>query len=458
MPQLSKPKTDVKSRQANLERTEVDSQSNGKGQSSEWTKLGYEVFNKRRVPSVQVPLNVSNSVLNTAAPSSYTGSALLDSFIRDRSKEASALQTLRLVNVENSLGSTATPSVASVDRDADTLTSDRPVSPELSSTELSSSDIQPLVEDELDGDLLEGDLLEGDLLEGNLLVDQVDGDVPEGDAVQSSSTNAQISAEDEAFALAKEAAQDVEVQELLVEIQEPIDTQEQSPAVPARLEQDVLEQDISEQDISEQPPTEAEPETLDAPPALSLSPSAQPKPASSPRHTPAPAARSVPAFSAAADHEKRARDSAASVGLIDITDTLLFGGDRPDLVSTDPFIAQGNETNSPAVLSYLTKQISAFTVDRLQSGFPHNTDPRVINRSDPPKRKTVLDIENFELGQLEAFAEEPKKLPAQEVMPQESMASQEAADISMLSQQVEDLNRKIAYLSQKLAQVADTAG
>ena len=212
------------------------------------------------------------------------------------------------------------------------------------------------------------------------------------------------------------------------------------------------------------PPPEAEPEVLPAvtekaakevietAPDSALKQRAMPPapPGQQPHIVPSQI-QSVPAFSRQPSAgEKEARDSAASVGLIDLDDTLLFGGERQNLDSTDPFVTAA-EGSAPGVLAYITLQVSAFTVTKLKSDFPYNTDPNILNQAASPKRSTVLDLQHFKLGQLTNLDTEPPA-PQQTQPPQQQVAN---AEVSALSQQVKMLNQKIVDLSQKLAQVAE---
>ncbi len=197
--------------------------------------------------------------------------------------------------------------------------------------------------------------------------------------------------------------------------------------------------------LSDQPPTEAEPETIE----LATNKLSQPGPSiASQTHRP-------PTISAPVTDSKLARDSAAAVGLIDVNDTLLFGGDHQNLAATDPFIDDiTGPNNDTGVLSYLSQQVSAFTVSELKSGFPINTDPRAINRPDPLRHRTVLDLHSFKLGALDEEFIAPKKAELNT-----SQATQLAAgatqtpEMNALSQQVNALNQRISELSRKLAQI-----
>ena len=472
MPQLSTTQKDTESPQASSKKapagkgstgSKAENQKLSQGQR-EWTKLGYEVFNKRRAPFVQVPLSVSATV----GSSSYTGSALLDSFVRDRTIESPALKTLRLVNVADSVADSGVTSPAFKAEPAQVSAH--------KFSEQKATVIQAFQEIEAEASAEKASIEKA--LAEEAVKKELSEETPE-QAQLATVSQEEFLAEQTPTTVVEddETSERVEIKALLVEIPEP-EIPEPEIQEPEAQQPEIQEPEIQEPEISrlvtdaqkasdgldatsdgldatlDQPPTEAEPDQLDEAPASPRLTSVQPK-QSSPRRLPVPADN--PGFSASVNHEKRARDCAATVGLIDISDTLLFGGDRPDLISADPFIPLGGESHLPGVLAYLTKQISAFTVDRLQNGFPHNTDPRVLNRLDPPKRKTVLDAESFKLGDLTNLEPELKAKTRKGLVGQSHRPSQDAAEISVLSQQVEDLNRKIAYLSQKLAQVADTA-
>ena len=472
MPQLSKTEIDRKFRQANRtgakesRRLDVGG-TTAKEASSGWTKLGYEVFNKRRAPHVQVPLNLSDG---SATSSSYTGSALLDSFVRDRKTEPSSLDTLRLISIADgspseSVNSKATSEAATGQQDEPQekiKLGERDLPDDISDQSDSIDAVS--VDDRLRAELIEKILIKESLVEAGLQSEatniQTEAELTEAEPIGIESTDADFDSaaieETDSVELARleQASEPVEIQELVAEIPEAYQTADDLSD--QQLEDAELED--AEPDPLDHPPEEALPDYLDGTPISSApkSPSSHlVTPSSPPKQTPpqnqssAPITQSIPAFSAV-HQEKRARDGAASVGLIDITDTLLFGGDRPDLVSADPFIPKGSDLNVPGVLAYLTNQISAFTVDRLQSGFPYNTDPKVLNRLEQPKYKTVLSIDDFKLGQLVSSREEPKRLTGQQ-----QVSPKNDTDVRSLSQQVEELNRKIADLTQKLAQVTD---
>ena len=140
-----------------------------------------------------------------------------------------------------------------------------------------------------------------------------------------------------------------------------------------------------------------------------------------------------------------ARASAASVGLLDIGDTLLFGGAHKDLSSIDPYVMQIDDSKV-YTLTYLLQHLSAFTVAQLENGFP-NTDPRVVNRPDLPKYQTVLEDSSFQLSGLDNI-DGPAVSESRSVLPNTEL------NITSLSDQIRQLNAKVEYLSKKLERAA----
>ncbi len=156
-----------------------------------------------------------------------------------------------------------------------------------------------------------------------------------------------------------------------------------------------------------------------------------------------PAARSV-------DRGTAARTSAAAVGLLDINDTLLFGGTHGDISAVDPYTTQ-IDNNEVYTLRYLLQHLAAFTVVQLQNGFPYNADPKVISWPGRPKYQTILDIDSFELKDLD----DTDKLAEQESPPMPpSIQTNAELDMDELSAQIRALNAKVEYLSSRLEQVA----
>lgn len=389
--------------------------------TSKESKLGYEVLYGRHSDGIQVPLSASPE--SSAYPS--TGSALLDSFVSQAIAEPISLQHLTLIDVAN-LRTKQPPTKQAIATKRPEVNTARPQA----KTKPPKPPANPLLK-----------------------------------------TGREVSPLSEAPPTSTETAP--------------------APSVPSTQDSRKPEQPLISKAFSDQPPAAAEPDTIDLTAVDSVGSAIQQPPTQRPAKTQQPASQQatenqtvakpaidkspeekppgprqsapsaaavspVPAthtrtkpVNAPISDSKVARDSAAAVGLIDISDTLLFGGDHQNLASTDPFISeshpQGSETG---ILSYLSQQVSAFTVDELQNGFPHNTDPKVINRPDPPKHATVLGLQHFKLGKLD----EKAAIPSQQTDNGNARSTTEP-EINALSQQVNDLNRKIAELSQKLAQV-----
>ncbi|MBE9060531.1 hypothetical protein [cf. Phormidesmis sp. LEGE 11477] len=177
------------------------------------------------------------------------------------------------------------------------------------------------------------------------------------------------------------------------------------------------------------------------------------------------------------DNGTTARESAASVGLLDIHDELLFGGAYSDLFSVDPHMMQVDD-DRVYILTYLLRHLSDFTVIQLQNGFPHNADPAVINRADPPRYLTVLETSDFDLydlndlddldnsdhfdennfdeDELDRLMVEEAQLRQADIERPIDHQRQIETEIELdgLNAQVQVLHAKIELLSRKLEQVA----
>ncbi|MGD1899631.1 MAG: hypothetical protein ACFB16_22130 [Phormidesmis sp.] len=400
--------------------------------TTEYSALGYEVLNQRRTHYVQVPLSVSNQ----SAPPIRTGSALLDSFVRDRITQAPELQNLHLINVDSrsSQARVASPSHSSQsDAPADHQTA-RPSAP-------TRRKIKRVVQKP---------------------------PAPPAKTPPPENPRSEHPAAEEKPAILEITLREPEPSTPptppQVPVKPPAPPSTSAPSTQAPSTQ-ANKQPASQpnnsrptadrQALDEQALDEQVLEELEAPP---VSTKAQPPAVDNQQRTaPATSTGPKPSFAPIVDHEKMARDSEASVGLIDLSDALRFGGDRQELIADEPSILPETEEEL-GLLTYLSQQISDFTVDHLESGFPNNTDPEVMHRPDPPKHKTVLDIENFRLGELDDIEEEADENLTESALPsQQKIDSEESADIYALSQQVEDLNRKIADLTQKLSQVSNSA-
>lgn len=157
------------------------------------------------------------------------------------------------------------------------------------------------------------------------------------------------------------------------------------------------------------------------------------------------------AAASTADDGPVARESAASVGLLDIDDALLFGGAYSRLFSTDPYIAKVDDSRI-YILTYLLRHLSAFKVTQLQDGFPNNADPAVINRPDPPRYLTVLEMSNFSLDDSDLIddLDSLDKLAAKDAQLRQKDPKSE---LDGLNEQMQALVERVEFLSKKLGQV-----
>ena len=324
--------------------------------SPQSTQLGYEVlYSSRRPGRLHLPLSMPVGKLSGAS----TGSALLDSFERDRAQKSIPLRNLRLVAIAGLQATTPTPSV-----------------PIASKPTAVQADLQPAV--------------------GR--ANPVAPPAPANSAVLPSTSPDRL------------------------------DTQVQPPAKQPPAKQPQLRRP-------------------DVKHGLTRLPASQHPVSARPGHLPV-------------NTGKVARDSAAAVGLLDLNDTLLFGGDHEDLSCVDPFVAFQSSVRPAEVLDYLSHQVSAFTVERLKHNFPITTHLEVLNRVAPPAYGTVLESQFFRLKDLLAEEDseaentaEPGAASSSDSLPAPS-ADLDATEIHALSKQVQDLNKKIEYLSRKLEEAS----
>lgn len=355
------------------------------------SRLGYELLYANRRPGrltlPLLPLPKTESVRRT------TGSLLLDSFVRDRTQESPALRTLRLISVATSL---ATPTA----KPADTAPQQHPPSPPREAIRLTPATA--------------------------LLTQKKD-------------------AEKETAKEASKAADPKDKAKTSIHS----DLWEDAPTSPAAKASPATDTAAAADDIpvsaasnkavpNRAVPNKAVPNKKNQHRKPYLK---SPQPQASPQAIPIRSAPILP--SSGVNAGKLARDSAAAVGLLDINDTLLFGGDHEDLSCVDPFITQV-EAPSSGVFTYLKQQVSAFKVSKLVSNSPINTNLSVLNRPDSPIRETILGNGDFQLGTL---TEEPEEAPPISAQP---AAEPDTVQVADLSRQVQALNQKIEYLSKKL--------
>ncbi|MEO0804943.1 MAG: hypothetical protein AAFY33_01440 [Cyanobacteria bacterium J06643_4] len=350
------------------------------------SRLGYELLYANRRPGrltlPLLPLPKTESVRRT------TGSLLLDSFVRDRTQESPALRTLRLISVATSL---ATPTA----KPADTAPQQHPPSPPREAIRLTPATA--------------------------LLTQKKD-------------------AEKETAKEASKAADPKDKAKTSIHS----DLWEDAPTSPAAKASPATDTAAAADDIPVSAASNKAVPNRAVPNKKNRHRKPYPKSPQPQASTQAIPIRSAPILpSSGVNAGKLARDSAAAVGLLDINDTLLFGGDHEDLSCVDPFITQV-EAPSSGVFTYLKQQVSAFKVSKLVSNSPINTNLSVLNRPDSPIRETILGNGDFQLGTL---TEEPEEAPPISAQP---AAEPDTVQVADLSRQVQALNQKIEYLSKKL--------
>ncbi|MEL6351016.1 MAG: hypothetical protein AAFR58_04570 [Cyanobacteria bacterium J06627_28] len=350
------------------------------------SRLGYELLYANRRPGrltlPLLPLPKTESVRRT------TGSLLLDSFVRDRTQESPALRTLRLISVATSL---ATPTA----KPADTAPQQHPPLPPHEAIRLTPATA--------------------------LLTQKKD-------------------AEKETAKEASKAADPKDKAKTSIHS----DLWEDAPTSPAAKASPATDTAAAADDIPVSAASNKAVPNRAVPNKKNRHRKPYPKSPQPQASTQAIPIRSAPILpSSGVNAGKLARDSAAAVGLLDINDTLLFGGDHEDLSCVDPFITQV-EAPSSGVFTYLKQQVSAFKVSKLVSNSPINTNLSVLNRPDSPIRETILGNGDFQLGTL---TEEPEEAPPISAQP---AAEPDTVQVADLSRQVQALNQKIEYLSKKL--------
>ncbi|WP_038016113.1 hypothetical protein [Synechococcus sp. PCC 7335] len=221
--------------------------------------------------------------------------------------------------------------------------------------------------------------------------------------------------------------------------QEPIESQEY---------REYLEQSYSRTASSQpKPPNEA----LDhKPPATSQNSHTSLHPSAEPDESHQPSAEQ--AAISIADDGPADRESAASVGLLNINDELLFGGAYSDHFSIDPYMPLGDD-GRVYILTYLLQHLSAFTVSQLQYGFPYNADPTLINQPDSPRYLTVLEESYFDLDDLNSMDELDSFKISNAAEDSQLRPPNTKSEPEELSEQVRLLKEKIELLNQKLEQI-----
>lgn len=175
------------------------------------------------------------------------------------------------------------------------------------------------------------------------------------------------------------------------------------------------------------------------------------------------------------DDGRAARASAASVGLLDIDDTLLFGGAHGEISLVDSYATQV-AASEVYILAYLSQHMSSLTVAQPQDGFLKYTHFCELNRPDLSRYQTVLDIGSFQLSGLgkydrgrnsqSAHVAQLVRVDAEPRLNGQSIDDQstsnqstddqdiETQNIDALSAQIRELNTQMEYLRKQLDRVA----
>ena len=144
-------------------------------------------------------------------------------------------------------------------------------------------------------------------------------------------------------------------------------------------------------------------------------------------------------------------ERAAAVGMLDLSDKLLFGGEDDTFADTylenkDPLTGGGDGT---AVLKYLSKQITESKVAKIRGRLPLSTRPQ----SEMLPSKVVLDARNF---QVVKPSSQKTISEASEGGSKDAQKDQTLDAISM-SEQIALLNQKVELLTRELSNLATTA-
>ena len=177
-------------------------------------------------------------------------------------------------------------------------------------------------------------------------------------------------------------------------------------------------------------------------------------------------------------------ERAAAVGMLDLSDKLLFGGEDDVLISEylggeDPLMSGGDEK---VVLKYLSKQIAESTLSKVKSRLPLAAQTQLKMRPG----KAVLDARNFKVAQgntdkasLEADEASDNRGAKSKDVESKDVESKDAeskdtesksaksrdgkgrgiavqqseltTDAALMHQQIDYLNQKVEHLTQELS-------
>lgn len=138
-------------------------------------------------------------------------------------------------------------------------------------------------------------------------------------------------------------------------------------------------------------------------------------------------------------------ERAAAVGMLDLSDKLLFGGEDDALMSTylsdrDPLTAGGDET---IVLKYLSQQITESKLTKIKGRLPLAV--RAEPKTEPSQ--AVLDARNFKVVQA-ALKSKDAQVTVERKQAETSM------DVAAMGKQIAHLNRQVELLTKQLSNIA----
>lgn len=174
----------------------------------------------------------------------------------------------------------------------------------------------------------------------------------------------------------------------------------------------------------------------------------QQPPRRTPGASPKVSAPSGPKVYGGSDY-KALQARAAAGGLVDLEDTLLFGGaDNKSAASKRKNAPIGAEESIATILEFLTTQPSEFTLTKPEGNRAILDDFSHLERPDFIETKAVIDARTFTVVEP---VQEPKN-NAQTLPPQSGQnGANGTQELKHLTQQIDQLHQRIEYLSKRLA-------
>ena len=140
---------------------------------------------------------------------------------------------------------------------------------------------------------------------------------------------------------------------------------------------------------------------------------------------------------------------AAAGGLVDLEDTLLFGGaDNKNAASKRKNAPIGAEESIATILEFLTTQPSEFTLTKPEGNRAILDDFSHLERPDFIETKAVIDARTFTIVEPVQETEDS----AQTLPPQSGdNGANGTHELKQLTQQIDQLHQRIEHLSKRLA-------